>query len=245
MSKKPVLILGGRSDIGRAIAQRFAAEGHDIQLAARHAEDLAADKADLELRHRVHVSLHELDALDLASHAAFIDGLPELPGIAISVIGLMGDQAVSEQDPQKAATVMRSNYEGPASLLALLANRFEARGSGTLVGVSSVAGERGRATNYVYGSAKAGFTAFLSGLRNRLAARGVHVVTVLPGFVATRMTEDMDLPARLTAQPEEVADAIAGAVRRGRSVIHVRPVWALIMAVIRNIPEPLFKRMKL
>ena len=97
---------------------------------------------------------------------------------------------------------MRSNYEGPASILAVLANRFEERGSGTLVGISSVAGERGRATNYVYGSAKAGFTAFLSGLRNRLATRGVHVVTVLPGFVATQMTEGMDLPAKADGPTE-------------------------------------------
>ncbi len=106
----------------------------------------------------------------------------------------MGQQAENERDVQKAAVVIRSNFEGPASILAVLADRFDSRGHGTLVGVSSVAGDRGRATNYVYGSAKAGFTAFLSGLRNRLAKRGVHVVTVLPGFVATQMTEGMDLP---------------------------------------------------
>ena len=140
---------------------------------------------------------------------------------------------------------MRSNFEGPASIMATLANRFEERGSGTLVGVSSVAGERGRATNYVYGGAKAGFTAFLSGLRNRLAKKGVHVLTVLPGFVATRMTAGMDLPAKLTAQPAEVADKIAAAVAAGRNVIYVRSVWWLIMMIIRNIPERIFKGMKI
>ena len=108
-----------------------------------------------------------------------------------------------------------------------------------------MAGERGRATNYVYGSAKAGFTAFLSGLRNRLVKHGVHVVTVLPGFVATRMTEGMDLPARLTAQPSEVANAIAHAVERKKDVVYVRPIWWLIMMIIRNIPERVFKRMKI
>jgi short-subunit dehydrogenase len=157
----------------------------------------------------------------------------------------MEQQAENERDIQAAARVMRSNYEGPASILAVLANRFEERGSGTLVGISSVAGDRGRATNYVYGSAKAGFTAFLSGLRNRLAKHGVHVVTVLPGFVATKMTEDMDLPAKLTAQPSEVADAIARAVERKKDVIYVRPIWQLIMLIIRNIPERVFKRMKI
>jgi short-subunit dehydrogenase len=153
----------------------------------------------------------------------------------------MGKQAENERDVQAAAQVMRSNFEGPTSILAVLANRFEQRGSGTLVGISSVAGERGRATNYVYGSAKAGFTAFLSGLRNRLAKNGVHVVTVLPGFVATKMTEGMDLPTRLTAQPEEVAKAVFKAVKRTKNTIYVKSMWWMIMVIIRLIPERLFK----
>ena len=140
---------------------------------------------------------------------------------------------------------MRTNYVGPALLMGVLAERFERRGGGVLVGVSSVAGERGRAANYVYGSAKAGFTAFLSGLRSRLAASGVHVVTVKPGFVRTRMTDGMDLPARLTATPEEVAAAVVAAIYRRRNVIYVRQVWRPIMFAIRAIPERVFKHMKL
>jgi short-subunit dehydrogenase len=216
-----------------------------VQLAARDVARLEADKADIEVRYGVPVSLHLFDALATEKHAAFVDALPQLPEIAICVVGLMGQQAENERDVQKAATVIRSNFEGPASILAILANRFESRGHGSLVGVSSVAGDRGRATNYVYGSAKAGFTAFLSGLRNRLAKRNVHVVTVLPGFVATQMTEGMDLPARLTAQPREVAEAIRRAVERKTDVVYVRSVWRLIMAIIRNIPEPVFKRLKI
>lgn len=245
MTQAPVLILGGRSDIGRAVARRFAAAGHPVQLAARNVDSLAEDAADLRLRHGVTVTLHELDALDTDAHGAFLDGLDPLPGVAVCAIGLLGDQAESARDMAAATAVMRTNFEAPALLLAALANRFEARGSGTLVGISSVAGERGRATNYVYGAAKAGFTAFLSGLRNRLAGQGVHVVTVLPGFVATRMTEGMDLPARLTARPEQVAEAIHAAVARGRDRVHVLPVWALVMAVIKAIPERVFKRMRI
>ena len=245
MTNSPVLILGARSDIGRAVAHAFAADGHPVQLAARAPADLDADARDIALRHGVAVTVHAFDALAIDGHAAFVDGLPELPRIAVCAVGLMGRQEENARDPAAAALVLRSNFEGPASILAELANRFEARGSGTLVGISSVAGERGRATNYVYGAAKAGFTAFLSGLRNRLARRGVHVVTVLPGFVATRMTEGMDLPARLTAQPEEVARAIVRAVARRRDVIYVRPIWRLVMAVIRSIPERLFKEMKI
>lgn len=243
--KDPVLILGARSDIGRAIARAFAAQGHPVQLAARDSASLEADRVDMEVRHRVPVTLHDYDALDLEGLGSFLDGLPALPGIAVCAVGLMGVQGESERDAGAAARVIRSNFEGPAMVLAELANRFEARGSGTLVGISSVAGERGRASNYVYGAAKAGFTAYLSGLRNRLAKRGVHVVTVLPGFVATRMTEGMDLPARLTAQPEEVAEAVVRAVGKTRDVIYVRPVWRAVMAVIRSLPEPVFKRTKL
>lgn len=245
MTKPAVLILGARSDIGLAIAHAYAALGHPIQLAARNADGLEAAKVDLGLRHSVPVTLHEFDALALESHEGFVDSLPELPRIAVSAVGYMGEQAENERDMTLAARVMRSNFEGPASILGVLANRFQQRGSGTLVGISSVAGERGRATNYIYGAAKAGFTAYLSGLRNRLAREGVHVVTVLPGFVATQMTAGMDLPAKLTAQPEEVANAITRAVEKRRNIIHVRRIWWLIMLIIRNIPEAIFKKMKI
>lgn len=245
MSAAPVLILGARSGIARAVARRFAAQGHPLQLAARDPATLEADAADLALRHGIDVTLHEFDALDTGAHSGFIDSLPSLPAIAVCAVGAMGSQAESQGDPAAAVAVMRANFEGPAIIMGVLAERFAARGSGTLVGISSVAGERGRASNYVYGAAKAGFTTYLSGLRNRLAGSGVHVVTVLPGFVATAMTEGMDLPARLTASPEAVADAIARAVARRRNTVYVKPVWRLIMAVIRAIPEPLFKKTRL
>lgn len=242
-----VLILGARSDIGLAAAHAFAAKGHAVQLAARNAQGLADDAKDIAIRHNVSISLHEVDALDLSSHAAFLDALPALPDVAVCAIGFMGDQRENEQSVEAMATVLRSNFEGPASLFTLLANRMVARGSGTLVGISSVAGMRGRAANYVYGSAKAGFSAFLSGLRNRLAHNktGIHVVTVLPGFVDTRMTAGMDLPKKLTAQPAELGAAIVKAVAKGRNVIYVRPIWQVVMLVIRHIPEAIFKKLSI
>ena len=245
MNAQPVLIVGGRSDIGLARARRFAAAGHPVQLAARNAAGLARDKGDIEVRHGVAVTLHELDILAPGSFAAFLKGLPALPSVAICVVGLLGDQAEAEKDLDAAALTLRSNFEGPALLTGLLANAFEQRGSGTIVGISSVAGERGRASNYVYGSAKAGYTAFLSGLRNRLAKKGVDVLTVLPGFVATRMTEGMELPKRLTASADEVAEAVFKAVARGRNVVYVKPVWWLVMSIIRAIPERIFKGLKI
>ncbi|MFB9150837.1 SDR family oxidoreductase [Roseovarius ramblicola] len=245
MTTPPILILGARSDIGMAIAHAYAAEGHPVQLAARRADTLEADRADIALRHDVPVTLHEFDALATGTHGSFVAALPELPQVAVCAVGLMGRQEDSERDSDAATLVIRSNFEGPASILAVLANRFEARGSGTIIGISSVAGERGRATNYVYGAAKAGFTAFLSGLRNRLAGSGVHVMTVLPGFVATRMTAGMDLPARLTTDPETLARRVLRAARAGRNVIYVMRIWWLIMLIIRTIPEPVFKRLRL
>jgi decaprenylphospho-beta-D-erythro-pentofuranosid-2-ulose 2-reductase len=242
MTLGPVLILGARSDIGRAVAHVFAARGHPVQLAARDIGRLADDQSDIALRYGVPVSLHTFDALALDTHAEFVAGLPALPDIAICAVGLMGAQG---DDPAQDMLILRSNFEGPASILSALAVVFSARGHGTLIGISSVAGLRGRASNYVYGSAKAGFTAFLSGLRNRLARRGVHVVTVLPGFVATGMTDGMALPPSLTAQPDEVASAILRAVTHKKNIIYVRRIWWAIMLVIRLIPEPVFKRLHL
>jgi short-subunit dehydrogenase len=245
LTTKTALILGARSDIARAVARKLASLGYAIQLGARNSASLAAEQTDLQLRYGVTVSLHDFDALNLQSHKDFVAQLPTLPDVAICAVGLMGKQSTSETDIDAAIEVLRSNFEGPASILSVLANLFEKRGSGTLVGISSVAGDRGRATNYVYGSAKAGFTAFLSGMRNRLAKTGVHVVTVLPGFVATQMTEGMDLPAALTAQPDEVAERIVRAIERKQDTIYVRPIWRLIMLVIRNVPEPIFKKLKI
>jgi short-subunit dehydrogenase len=245
MSEDTVLILGARSDIAMAVARRFAKEGYSIQLAARNVENLSVDKSDIELRYDVTVSLHEFDVLNIEAHNGFVNSLIQLPSVAICAIGYMGKQSENEKDILEAARVMRSNYEGPVSILALLANQFEQRGSGTLVGISSVAGERGRATNYVYGSAKAGYTAFLSGLRNRLAQKGVHVITALPGFVDTKMTEGMDLPARLTANPDELANKIFEAIRSRKNIFYYKKIWFLIMIIIRNIPESLFKNMKI
>ena len=239
------LVIGATSDIGRAIARKLAEEGWALQLAARDPVRLEREAQDLRVRTGVAVASHRCDVLRDDGGVSLLDELDPLPDVAVCVVGLLGDQAESQRSSVAAERVMRTNYVGPALLMGALAERFERRGSGVLAGVSSVAGDRGRATNYVYGSAKAGFTAFLSGLRNRLAATGVHVVTVKPGFVRTRMTEGMDLPARLTAEPEEVAAAVVRASRGRRDVVYVRRIWRLLMLMIRSIPEPAFKRMKL
>jgi len=240
-----LLVLGGTSDIGRATALAFAAQGWIVQLAGRDEAALAREADDIRVRTGASVSVHPFDALDSDSFASFVAGLPRLPDTVVCVVGLLGEQVRAESDLAHATAIMRSNYEGPALILGLLANRFLERGHGTIVGVSSVAGERGRASNYVYGSAKAGFTAFLSGLRNRLASRGIHVMTVKPGFVRTRMTRGMKLPGPLTASPEVVGQQILTAAAARKDVVYIFPVWRVIMAVIRAIPEGMFKKRSL
>ena len=241
-----VLILGATSDIARAIAHTFAGAGTTtLQLAGRDPEALAREAADLRLRHEVTVTTHAVDMCDPDTHGPFLEGLDPLPDVAVCVAGTMGSQADNAQDPAKAARVVATNLTGPMQVLGALANRFEARGAGTLVGIGSVSGDRGRAKNYIYGASKAGFAAFLSGLRNRLHGTGVHVVTVKPGFVHTRMTAGLDLPAPLTAQPETVAGAVHRAVIRRRDVVYTLARWRPIMGIIRMIPEPLFKRLDL
>ena len=245
MTKGIVLILGARSDIGMAVAHIFAKNGYSIQLAARQANTLNEDQSDLMLRYKIGVTVHEFDALDVGSHVEFVDSLPTSPDIVVCAVGYMCEQTDAEQNWEKSILVMRSNYEGPVSILSAFANKFESCGFGTLVGISSVAGERGRANNYMYGSAKAGFTTFLSGLRNRLSQSGVHVITVLPGFVYTRMTQNLALPKILTADTKEVAKAIFNAVTKKHNIVYSKPIWLIIMLIIRLLPEVIFKKMKI
>jgi decaprenylphospho-beta-D-erythro-pentofuranosid-2-ulose 2-reductase len=240
-----VLIFGARSDVARPLARIYGLEGYDVVLAARDSHSLAADADDIRVRSGRNVALRDFDVLDTGTHARFVDQLDVLPDTVISLIGLMTPQDQAQTDFASADLMMRSNYLGLVSILGEIANRMEQRGSGTIIGVSSVAGDRGRATNYIYGSAKAGFTAFLSGLRNRLFKKGVRVITVKPGFIRTRMTEGMDLPLRLTAEPEEIARAIRAADKKRRLVVYHKPIWALIMLVIRSIPERIFVRLKI
>lgn len=244
--QKHLLVLGGTSDIGRAVATAYASVGWKITLAARNLDAATREADDIRTRHgNAHVAVCALDILDTATFSSFVDDLEGLPDTVVCVVGMLGDQAQAETDPEHAAQVIRTNFEGPAMLLDMFAARFAARGDGLIVGVSSVAGDRGRASNYVYGAAKAGFTAYLSGLRNRLARTDVRVTTVKPGFVRTRMTDGMDLPGPLTAAPNVVAERILALQTRPADVLYVLRIWRFVMFIIRAIPEPIFKKLKL
>jgi decaprenylphospho-beta-D-erythro-pentofuranosid-2-ulose 2-reductase len=235
-----VLILGARSDIARPLARLYAQDGYHIILAARNVDRLGPDAADLQIRFGQSVDLREFDACDTDQHTTFLNSLGELPDTVISLVGLMTPQDEAQAEFGAAKLMIQSNYLGLVSILGKIADRMEMRGSGTIIGVSSVAGDRGRATNYIYGSAKAGFSTFLSGLR-----KNVTVITIKPGFIRTRMTENLDLPAALTATPDELATVIRRAHKRKKLVVYHRPVWRLIMMIICSLPESLFARTKL
>ena len=245
MKKETLLILGASSDIGIALAHRFAKEGFDIQLAGRNSENLKNDISDLKIRYNVEVTTYEFDALDFKSHEKFIHNLSILPSVAISAIGTLGNQDENKNELENIVNIVRTNYEGVITILNLIGYQFAKRGNGTLIGISSVAGDRGRGSNYIYGSAKAGLTTFLSGLRNRINHDGVNVITVKPGYVLTKMTEDLNLPELLTTNPSKAADQIYTAYKCKRNIIYVTPIWKHIMRMIKLIPENIFKKMKL
>ena len=240
-----VLLLGATSDIAVALAKKFASQGFSVQLAARNAQRMQPLRSDLAIRYNCNCSLHEFDAEQPASHAAFFAALPAIPDITISIFGYLGDQLKGESDWSECHRILTVNYTGAVSILNIVANNYAASGQGLIVGISSVAGERGRQSNYLYGSAKAGFTAYLSGLRNRLFQKNIHVLSVQPGFVYTRMTEGLPLPKLLTSTPALVADTVFTAIRKKKNVIYVKWFWRWIMLIIKSIPEPIFKKLKL
>jgi len=245
MTKEYILILGATSEIAMAVAHEFARRGYNLYLAARHPEKLAGDVTDLEVRYEIGVRSLLFDALDYPSHDNFYKSLSPPPAGVICAVGHLGDQKRGERDFSEAEKIIGTNFTGCVSILNIVANDFEERSMGFIIGISSAAGDRGRKTNYLYGSSKAGLTAYLSGLRNRLQKSGVRVMTVKPGFVNTRMTAQMDLPQALTAEPGNVAGDIFKAHQKNRDVLYTRWFWRFIMLVIIHIPEKIFKRLSL
>ncbi|MFL5383122.1 MAG: SDR family oxidoreductase [Longimicrobiaceae bacterium] len=243
-----VLVAGATSAIARAVAAELARRGHALVLAARDLPEAEALAADLRLRHGVPARALRFDALDFASHAALAAELAAAEGEALEGVvvafGWMGDAERARHEPEEARRTLDVNLTAVVSLLTPLADHLERRGAGFVCVVSSVAGDRGRQSNYVYGAAKGGLTVYLQGLRNRLFPAGVRVVTVKPGFVDTRMT--FGLPGTfLVAPPERVAAGIVRAIARGADEVYLPGFWRPVMMAIRAVPERIFKRMKL
>ncbi len=238
------LILGGSSAIARAFARVAAEAGCDVLLAGRDLEDLSRTAQDLRVRYGREAQAIAFDATDLAGHAAFVETVRSRTQRfdVMLAFGLMPTQAAIDADPALGLESVAATYTGAVSILMRLAPALEAQGEGRVLIIGSVAGDRGRARNYVYGSAKAGLHAFAQGLRARLFQSGVRVTTVKPGFIDTAMTFGMRT-GPLMASPEACARACLRFASRGRDVAYYPPVWRLIMLVIKLIPEPIMKRL--
>ena len=242
-----VLILGATSPIARATARQYAERGQSVFLAGRDLVELERIAADIKLRYAVKADFGPFDATRREEHRALLERAEESVGpidVALIAFGLMGTQQDSEQDFEQAARVLEVNYLGAASICEALAQVMAHRGGGSILGISSVAGDRGRKSNYFYGSAKGGFTLYLQGLRNRLHERGVHVMTIKLGFVDTPMTFGMETAIPI-ASPEKVAKAIVAAQTSRRDVLYYPHFWQGVMTLIRHIPEGVFKRLSL
>jgi short-subunit dehydrogenase len=244
---KKILVLGATSGIAEATCRIWAAEGASLFLVARNAEKLAAVAADLRIRGARYVDTAVADLDDTSKHPELLaHAVNSLTGLDIAYLahGVLGDQAAAEADFTTAEQIFHTNLTAPVSLLTWLANFFVQRKSGVLAVISSVAGDRGRKSNYVYGASKAGLSAFLGGLRNRVDREGVTVLTIKPGPVRTAMTASMKGSEKF-ADVNSVARSIASAVSAKKDTLYVPFQWQPIMFVIRNIPESVFKKLNL
>ena len=242
--RETIVILGGRSEIGIAVARRLAA-GATVVLAARRHDDLAAEVRALEEAGAAAVDTVEFDADDLAAQRGVLDDVARRHGplaVVVVAFGILGDQARAEQDAEHARAIVHTDYVAHVTVLTHLAQILRAQGSGTLVVFSSVAGARVRRANYVYGSAKAGLDGFASGLADALHGSGVRLLLVRPGFVIGRMTEGM-APAPFSSTPDAVADAAVAALRSGRAELWVPRTLQPIFALARHAPRALWRRM--
>jgi short-subunit dehydrogenase len=245
---KKYLVLGATSGIAEATCRIWAAQGANIFLVGRSAEKLNAIAGDLRVRGAAFVdyAVADLDSLehhgDLLAHA-----ITQLGGLDVAYLafGILGDQPQAEQDAAHAEQILHTNFTAPVSMLTWLANFCSKQGHGVLAVLSSVAGDRGRKSNYVYGASKAGLTAFVDGLRNRLDREGIAVLTIKPGPVRTAMTAGMPKQEKM-ADPNKVAADIAKAIAANKGgIFYVPGIWWPIMTVIKAIPDSVFKKLNL
>lgn len=242
-----VLIVGATSAIAEATARHFAAAGDALFLVGRRADRLKAIAADLSVRGAASVGLHSMDVNELDQHEAMLEAAEKAMGGIDTVLiahGTLADQKACQQDPRLTIQELGTNAVNTIALLTPLANRLEEQGFGTLAVISSVAGDRGRESNYVYGSAKAALDTFLEGLRQRLHKAGVRVVTIKPGFVDTPMTEAFK-KGILWASPDRVSKRIYRSLNNSFDVVYTPFYWRYIMLIIRLMPRMIFKTIRL
>lgn len=242
-----ILILGATSAIAKHTTRLFAADEHNLYLVARNKDKLSAMKQDMLVRGATDVHYESLDLADNTNHADLIKRATEKMGSIDTVLvayGTLGDQLTSIESYENTLKELQVNCLSVISLLTLLANQLESQKSGTIAVISSPAGDRGRQSNYIYGTAKGALSVFLQGIRNRLAKSKVHVVTIKPGFVDTPMTKDFK-KGFLWVGPEVISKGIYTAIKKKREVVYLPFFWRYIMIIIKLIPEKIFKYLSL
>ena len=245
MEYKTILILGGNSDLAKSLAKDLAKLGFNLILTSRKKGQLDSFKYDLEIKYSVKCEIEFLDILDFESHQVFYEKLSAKTDIVITCIGYLDNQNISQNNFNETLKSIQSNFTGLVSILNIIANDFENKKSGIIIGISSIAGDRGRSSNYIYGSAKSAFSTYLSGLRNRLYKNGVKVITVKPGFIRTKMTSHLELNNMLTASTENISKDIINAINKNKDIVYTRWFWKYIILIIKYIPERIFKSLNI
>jgi len=244
---KNVLIIGANSAIAEACGRLFAERGDALFLVSRNAERLESLASDLKVRGAAATHTLALDLADLTRHQELVDSVKAVfPQTDVLLIahGILPNQDECQASTEKMLDSMAVNFLSPVSLLNLWANEFEVQKKGAIAVISSVAGDRGRQSNYIYGAAKGGLSTFLEGLRNRMFKHGISVISIKPGFVDTPMTAEFEKGA-LWAKPEQVAKGILHAIDKGGDNVYLPSFWKLIMMIIIHIPEKIFKKLSL
>lgn len=241
-----MIVLGSNSEIAQAFVEKALESGETypkIYLFTSNPETTAKFARHVDVKYLQPTEIIEFDLLKTVNYSAFDHISSDLLFCATGFLGQNTSEGLYNE--KNTAQIIDINYAKLVPVLSFFAQKMERQRAGTMVVLSSVAGERGRQSNFIYGSAKAGLTAYLSGLRNYLYARKVYVLTVKPGFMQTKMTEGLPLNPKLTATPRQAAGGIYKAYKNRNNVVYILPIWSLIMLIIRNIPEFLFKKLKL
>jgi decaprenylphospho-beta-D-erythro-pentofuranosid-2-ulose 2-reductase len=246
-SPQSVLLLGGSSEIGLAITRRLVERRtRTVVLAGRDPDSLKPVADDLRTAGAKTVVVVAFDALATDGHDAFVDDIFDRHGdfdLVVLAFGILGDQEEAERDTEAALAVLRTNFVGAASVALPVARCLKAQGHGTLLVLSSVAAERARRANFVYGSSKAGLDAFCQGLGDSLVGTGARVVVVRPGFVHTKMTAGRK-PAPFSTTPDAVADAVVRGLEKGAETIWAPPPLRFVFSAMRHLPRPVWRRIK-
>jgi len=241
-----MIVLGSTSEVAQAFVEKALQEGEKYEriylfTSSKEATERFAKHIDVKF-----LQQSEIIELDLTKEINYFDFDHVNSNVLFCATGYLGESTEDGlYDNKNTERIIDINYSKLIPVINYFAQKFESRRSGTIIGLSSVAGDRGRQSNFIYGSAKAAFTAYLSGLRNYLFEKKVHVLTVKPGFMATKMTEGLPLNPKLTATPKQAAECIYKAFKKQKNVAYVLPIWSIIMMIIRNIPEFIFKKLKL